>query len=115
LLDDKTSVADINDPTKAALVGQCDIENGIVNLNNFEFDEALGFAVGTNKVKGANKGISHSFLISNDEFAQGDRALVNHKTYYYVAVAYAHNEYKKYDPNDPNALDGQKLPYISSR
>jgi hypothetical protein len=40
---------------------------------------------------------------------------VNHKTYYYIAVSYAFNEFKKYDPNDPLALDGQKIPYISSR
>ncbi len=40
---------------------------------------------------------------------------MNHKTYYFVAVAYAFNEFKKYDPNDPNSIDGQKIPYISSR
>jgi len=53
--------------------------------------------------------------MTEDVLAQGDRTLVNHKTYYYIAVAYAHNEYKEYDPTDPLQLDGQTMPYISSR
>ncbi|NBR45269.1 MAG: T9SS C-terminal target domain-containing protein, partial [Synechococcaceae bacterium WB5_2B_268] len=109
------SVADIADPTKARLVAQCDIKNNVARLINFEFDEALGFAVPVEKVDGENKGIRHSFQILEDAFAQGARRLVNHKTYYYVAVAYAFNQFKKYDPNDPLLLDGQKIPYISSR
>jgi hypothetical protein len=109
------SVADIEDPTKARLVAQCDIKNDNDRLINFVFDEALGFAVPVEKVDGENTGIRHSFRVTEDAFAQGTRQLVNHKTYYYVAVAYAFNEFKKYDPNDPLFLDGQKIPYISSR
>jgi hypothetical protein len=109
------SISDIADPTKARLVAQCDVKNNVSRLINFEFDEALGFAVPVEKVDGENKGIRHSFQVTEDAFAQGARRLVNHKTYYYVAVAYAHNEFKKYDPNDPLLLDGQKMPYISSR
>lgn len=115
LLDEATGVADIEDPEKARLVAQCDIENDIERIINFEFDDELGFAVPTEKVDGDNTGIRHSFLVTEDEFAQGERALVNHKTYYFVAVAYAHNEYKKYDPTDALLLDGQKVRYISSR
>jgi hypothetical protein len=109
------SIADISDPDKARLVAQCDIKNNISRIINFEFDEALGFSVPVEKVDGENIGIQHSFSIKEDAFAQGARALVNHKTYYYVAVAYAYNQFKKYDPNDPIFLDGQKIPYISSR
>jgi len=109
------SVADITDATKARLVVQCDIKNDVSRIINFEFDEALGFAIPTEKVDGENTGIRHSFQLTDDAFAQGDRTLVNHKTYYYVAVAYAYNQFKKYDPTDPLALDGQKIPYISSR
>jgi len=109
------SVADIEDPTKARLVAQCDIKNDHDRLINFVFDEALGFAIPVEKVDGENTGIRHSFRVTEDAFAQGARQLVNHKTYYYVAVAYAFNEFKKYDPNDPLFLDGQKIPYISSR
>lgn len=115
LKNEETSIADIQDDTKAQLVAQCDIKNDIIDLYNFEFDEELGFSIGSKKVDAANNGIQHTFQITEDKFAQGTRTLVNHKTYYYVAVAYAHNEYKKYDPNDPLALDGQRMPYISSR
>jgi len=81
------SIADISDPDKARLVAQCDIKNNISRIINFEFDEALGFSVPVEKVDGENNGIQHSFSIKEDAFAQGARALVNHKTYYYVAVA----------------------------
>ncbi len=109
------SIADIADPDKARLVAQCDIKNNISRIINFQFDEALGFSVPVEKVDGENSGIRHSFSIKEDAFAQGARALVNHKQYYYVAVAYAYNQFKEYDPNDPLLLDGQKIPYISSR
>ena len=115
LKDQEVSVADVTDPNKARLVAQCDIKNDISRLINFEFDEDLGYSIPTEKVNGQNKGIRHSFQLTEDAFAQGDRQLVNHKTYYYVAIAYAFNEYKKYDPNDATFLDGQKIPYISSR
>ncbi|MDG1330742.1 MAG: T9SS type A sorting domain-containing protein [Crocinitomicaceae bacterium] len=115
LIDDAAGVADLNDESKAQLVGQCDIENDIDRIINFEFDDDLGFAFPKEKVDGENAGIRHSFLITEDAFALGERTLVNHKTYYFVAVAYAHNEFKKYDPTDGLFLDGQKIPYISSR
>jgi len=117
------SVADINDPTKARLVAQCDIKNNVKRIINFEFDESLGFSIPTEKVDGENTGIRHSFQLKEDAFAQGDRRLINHKTYYYVAVAYAYNNMRDlvtgipnlYNPNDPLTVDGQKIPYISSR
>lgn len=123
MIDDIAGVSDITDASKARLVAQCDIENGIDRLINFEFDEALGFSIPVEKVDGENTGIKHSFLMQEDEFAQGDKALVNHKTYYYIAIAYAYNDMASlatglpnlYDPNDPLAIGGQKIPYISSR
>ncbi len=113
----EASVSDISDIDKARLVAQCDIKNSVpVNIINFEYDEALGFDLGALKVKSENKGIRHSFQMKQDAFAQGQNTnLVNHKTYYYVAVAYGYNEFKKYDPTDPTKLDGQKKPYILSR
>ncbi|MCB0756596.1 MAG: T9SS type A sorting domain-containing protein, partial [Flavobacteriales bacterium] len=41
--------------------------------------------------------------------------LINHKKYYYMAVAYSYNNYKTYDQNDGNQLDGQKKPYLAGR
>lgn len=115
LVNSAASVSDIHDPSKAQLVAQCDKKNGVSRLINFEFDEALGFSIPVEKVKGEDKGIKHTFKITDDFFALGTRTLVNNKTYYYVAVAYAYNNFKSYNPNDPTLLDGQKKPYVSSR
>lgn len=115
MVNDEASSADLGDVTKARLVAQCDIKNDVSRLINFEFDENLGFSVPDEKVDGENKGIRHTFSLTEDQFAQGDRKLVNHKTYYYIAIAYAYNNYKTYNPNDPAQLDGQKRPYVSSR
>jgi len=38
------------------------------------------------------------FELTDDAFASGDKRLVNHKQYYFTVLAYAHNEYLKYEP-----------------
>ena len=107
--------------TKARLVAQCDIRdfdgngNPIGRIVNFEFDEELGFSVPKVKVNGSNEGIIHSFNLKEDQFAIGDKRLVNHKKYYYMALAYGYNNYRNYDPNDPLQLDGQKEPFFLGR
>lgn len=113
--DASSSVADINNSEKARLVAQCDIKNGISRLVNFEYDEELGFSIPTEKVKGSDTGLKHTFSVKEDFFSMGERTLVNHKKYFYIAVAYAYNQYKEYNPEDPTLLDGQKTPYIVSR
>lgn len=115
MADEDAGVSDIGDNSKAQLIAQCDIQNGIGDLDNFVLNEELGFALGEEKVDAANLGIQHSFVVDNDLFAQGVKTLVNNKRYYYIAIAYAHNEYAPYSPNDPTLFDGQKIPYISSR
>lgn len=113
--DATTSIADVEDTDFSRLIFQCDVKNGVKNLVNYEFDEELGISIPNRKVVGADEGIRHTFQVLEDQFAQGDRRLINHKTYYFVAIAYAYNNFKDYDPNDPQKLDGQKIPYISSR
>ena len=108
-------ITDLDDETVARLVAQCDVKNGVKRLINFEFDEELGYSFPVEKVKGTDLGIKHTFRVTEDQFAQGDRKLVNFKTYYYIAVAYGFNSYKLYDPTDPQNLDGQKKPYLRSR
>lgn len=96
------------------LVGQCDVKNNVAELVNFDYNEQLGYSVPHKMVsKSGNDGIQHSFEMTQDAFT--GKALVNHKTYYYLAIAYAYNNYKTYNPNNPQMLDGQKHPYISSR
>ncbi len=116
------SISDIYDPDQAQLVAQCDKRNNIGRVINFEFDESLGFSVPVEKVNGDNKGLRHTFQIKEDKFTSGDRRLINHKTYYYVAIAYAFNGmedstgvFHLYNPNDTKSFEWQRLPYISSR
>ena len=108
------SVSDIDDPAVSRLVFQCDIRDDIVQIINYEFDQELGLPVPREMVNGANEGIRHSIRIRNDRFASGDTRLVNFKQYFFVAVAYGHNEYEPYNP-DPDRLSGQAFPYIRSR
>lgn len=115
LKDETVGPSDLEDPDLARLVAQCDLENGVGQLVNFTFSEDLNASVPAEMVDGADEGVRHSFRFTADEFAQGDRTLVNHKKYYYMAIAYGYNNYKTYDPNDGNSLDGQKFPYKASR
>lgn len=116
-----TDIFGTDGSTKARLVAQCDVRNFDVNGNpigkivNFEYDDELGYSVPKVKVDGSNEGIVHSFKVTEDQFATGDKKLVNHKTYYYMALAYGYNNYKTYDPNDALALDGQKEPFFLGR
>ena len=113
--DSTVSSTDIHNPDKARLVVQCDIKNGISQIVNFTFDPALNANVPLEEVNGADKGITHSFKITDDQFATGVKTLVNHKSYYFMAITYAYNNYKTYNQNDPTALDGQKKIYKAGR
>ncbi|MCX6252567.1 MAG: T9SS C-terminal target domain-containing protein [Bacteroidetes bacterium] len=115
LKDATVSSSDIDDASKARLVAQCDVQNKISTLINWSFDQTLNGNVGSIKVAGENKGIKHSFVLTIDAFATGDNKLINHKQYYYLAVAYAYNNYKQYMQDNPNNYDGQKLPYLRGR
>lgn len=117
-----TDIFGTDGASKARLVAQCDIRNfdatgnPIGTIINYEYDEEMGFSIPRVKVQGSNEGIIHSFKVTEDFFATGtNKRLVNHKTYYYMALAYGYNNFKKYDPNDPSALDGQKEPFFLGR
>jgi hypothetical protein len=123
LKDATVTTADIYNPDKARLIYQCDVKNGVTNLVNREFDQALNADVPKDMTLQANdEGIFNSFQITEDAFATGDRRLINHKTYYYMAVSYAYNNYIQYsdvsfDPlnaTSPSNI-GQKKPYLAGR
>lgn len=127
LKDATVSVSEIYDADKARLVAQCDIKNfdaagnAIGQLVNYTYSQALQGYVPQEMVNGVNMGISHSFVIKEDQFASGDKRLVNHKKYYYIAVAYGYNQFMKYtqDPGSQqpgiSGLTGQKEPYKAGR
>lgn len=118
------SVADIGNLDKVRLIAQCDIVNyrndgtPVGQLVNWEFDQALNTNVAVEKVNGANAGIQRTFKITEDKFATGTNAtLVNHKTYYFMVIAYAYNEYAPFsiDEQVTDGLKGQKTPYLAGR
>lgn len=116
LADAEVTLAEsLYDLDKVRLVAQYDVQNGVGKIVNYKYDRAIGGNVPVVEVDGADDGISHTFKITEDAFATGDRTLVNNKYYYYSAVAYGYNNYKLYDPTDPTALDGQKEPYLEGR
>ncbi|MFH0865149.1 MAG: T9SS type A sorting domain-containing protein, partial [Bacteroidota bacterium] len=123
LKDATVSVSEIHDPDRARLVAQCDIKDTnkfgtpVAQLVNYYYNEAISGNTPVEEVNGENKGIVHSFRVVTDMFASGDNRLVNHKQYYYLALAYGYNEYLKYsqDPNVLNGLAGQKKPYLAGR
>ena len=115
LLDASVSISEIGDQTKARLVEQCDVKNDVKRLINYTMDESIGALVPKLMVTGVDEGIKHSFVIEKDAFTNAE--LVNFKKYYFVAIAYAHNEYLHYssDGSDPAGLLGQKEPYKAGR
>ena len=115
LVSGSVSVTDLDDANKALLVAQCDIQNGVGQLVNWIYNDAIGTSVATEKVNGSDNGISHSFRITEDKFATGtNKNLVNHKEYYFLVLAYGYNEYKKFSLN-PDNLDGQQITYLAGR
>ncbi|MGB1003176.1 MAG: T9SS type A sorting domain-containing protein [Salibacteraceae bacterium] len=116
LKDASVSAADLYNDDRARLVFQCDIKDDVTRLINYRYDLDLQSVVPELRVDEAtNDGVYKSFTVTEDFFATGDRRLVNYKTYYYMAIAYAHNEYKEYSQVDANGLDGQRTPYLPSR
>jgi len=117
LKDASVSVESLQDPNKVRLVAQFDKKNGVSKLVNFYYDELIEANVPVIEVMGADDGIKHSFKLTQDAFATGDVRLVNHKQYYYMALAYAHNEYMPYSQESAvlNGLLGQKAPYLAGR
>lgn len=110
------TISDFDDPDKARLIYQVDVKNGIGEIFNWStVDNPTGeeYYVPTLEVDGSDNGIRHTFRITEDQFASGnDRRLINHKKYYFTALAYAHNEY---EPFDPEELIGQRQPYLEGR
>jgi hypothetical protein len=123
LKDASVSTADLYNLDKARLVAHCDLRNGVTTLVNRDFDQALNADVPKDMtIETSDEGIFHSVRITTDAFATGDSRLINHKTYYYLALSYAYNNYLTYadvsfDAN--NALNpsniGQKRPYLAGR
>ncbi|MFN8153796.1 MAG: hypothetical protein U0Y08_05855 [Bacteroidia bacterium] len=111
--DENVSVADINDPAKAKLIAQLDIKDGVGKLINFSYDNFLNAYVPTQKTEDADQGLKQTFEITQDLFTL--KALSNYRPYYFLAVSYAYNNYRPFDPMAPDETKQQKEPYLQGR
>ncbi|MDF1696552.1 MAG: hypothetical protein P1U56_11990 [Saprospiraceae bacterium] len=120
LANPNVTVQELDNIDQARLIRQVDVKNGVDEIYNWiqlpnpdPSPSALpNVFVPERQVAGGDKGISHSFNVTIDQFANTDRVLVNHKNYYYTVLAYGYNNYAQFDPI--NQL-GQKKSYLEGR
>jgi hypothetical protein len=120
LKDESVRYNQYTDPSFARLVAQTDIKNNVADIYNWfpiENPDTSAFAypyIWQPKlmISGANLGIKHTFTITEDQFSDEEKSLVNGKKYYFSAVAYAHNEWRPYNTQDNY---GQRTSYIDGR
>ncbi len=114
----EAGVSDIEDPEKSKLVALVDVKNNVVKQFNWENTDdpnnpSNPAVYPILRSENTNKGVEHTFRVKQDLFAKGQsKSLINHKKYYFVAIAFAHNEYEKYDKKIDK---GQKTTYIVGR
>lgn len=132
LKDETVGPSDLYNVDKARLIFQCDVKNGVKQLINYVADPTLG-TVPQLMVTGADAGVKSSFVINEDKFASADPRMVNFKSYHFMAVAYAYNNYLTYKPDVPptvsvdsagnpvftdpssGSYNGQKKPFLAGR
>ena len=115
LKDANVSTTDLYNPDKARLVLQCDKKDGYKQIVNYTFSLDLSALIPQEMVNGADNGIVHSVSVTEDKFATGDPKLVNHKTYYYMIIAYAYNEKAQIGPVFSPAQLADYKPFLSGR
>lgn len=122
LANSQVSSSDIFDPvtgavdnTKAYEVFQCDIRDGVSQIVNYVKDIAVSDTSNLPQIKvvGKDSGVVHSFQLTNDQFSNGsDKSFINYHTYYFVAIAYAYNNFASFNP--ANLTSTQDQPYLGS-
>ncbi len=113
------SPQELDDFDKARLVFQADIKNGtsiLYNWRQIENPSLNGSGekiyIPEKKVSGLNQGLKHVINITEDQFAQENKGLINHKPYYFMAIAYETNNWKEFNPENGT---GQREPYFPGR
>ena len=115
LKDQTVSSSELHNPDRARLVAQVDIKDSVAQIVNHYFNFETSTYTSVAEVNGENKGVRHSFRILTDKFATGDNRLINHRNYFFMAIAYGFN-FSEVAP-DPylSTQDGQRQPYIAGR
>jgi hypothetical protein len=113
------SVENLYDASQSRLVAQSDLKNGVDQLVNYTTDPDLDdspLVPQDMTLVANNNGIVLSYSFTEDQFATGNKQLVNDREYYFYIVAYAQNNFIDFDPrsmgDDENA---QKTPYLAGR
>lgn len=112
-------VDDLYDPAQSRLIAQSDIKNEVTQLVNYtESPELLGNPLTPMDMtlEANNEGISLSYRITEDAFAEGNRELINNKEYYFYVISYAQNNYIPFNPgSSADNENAQKTPYLAGR
>ena len=112
VIDPLVKPSDFDDQAKAKLIAQLDLKNNFTYLVNYKKNDLLGgIYVPTQKTDDINAGIIHTFNIKNDLFRQ--IPLSNYRPYYFTVIAYAANNFRKFDQTVNNfELNTQAEPYL---
>jgi hypothetical protein len=103
------------DGTKAFEIFECDKADSVTQIVNYTKNATVSDTTWTAhiKVNGKDSGITHSFEVTEDQFTtSSDKRLINYHNYYFVAIAYAYNNFIPFNPADPNR--SQDMPYLGS-
>ena len=112
-------ITEIDDPEKARPIFTVDKKNDVARIINWEKVE--GIDLNGNPVyvpvpeaeNATDAGVRHTFRVTDDQFSTGeDKQIVNHKKYYFTALAYAYNEYEEFEPSTGR---GQQTPHLTGR
>jgi len=119
LVNANVSLSELDDPEKAKLAYQVDIQNGVGRIYNWASTKFAGIDdavwLPTLEVNGEDKGIRHTFRMTEDLFAQtSDNGLINHRDYYYTVVAYSYNNFADFDFSVEPPV-GQRTAYLEGR
>lgn len=112
--------SDLDNPELARPLFQVDVKNGVTQIVNWNaipnpYIPSENLFEPDVRVIGADEGIQKTFSVTRDLFATGqDARLINHREYYYLAVAYGFNEWARFNPAQGEG-SGQTQAYIQGR
>ena len=110
---------ELDDVTKARLIQTIDVKNGVKELYNWTgmpnpLPSQAEFPIWTftRRAEGSDDGLFTTLRVLEDQFAVGDRRLVNHKEYHFLVLAFAYNNWADFDAK---LIFGQARQYLEGR
>lgn len=88
--DQTVSVSNLNDISKAVEILQVDIKDKVSRVINKSFDANTQNVQAKIEIDGENKGVSHVFEVTSDQFSTSyDGKFINGNDYYFICIPYA--------------------------